>query len=187
MLLEFKETVVQVWPGNQRFNEEAVRQNGIGGRPFEMPDGWNQVFGAERFKATEGLFDAKQALPGPEGSGNLKPKPEQTIPAMISNALAAVDVDSKPLMLNNVVVTGSSSLLYGLTDRINNELQAQFPSPRVRLSAPANTADRKFGPWIGGSILASLGTFHQMWVSKSEFAEHGRYDFLCVHWHADKG
>ncbi|KAI9685234.1 MAG: NuA4 histone acetyltransferase subunit [Bathelium mastoideum] len=175
VLLEFKETVVQVWPGNGRFNEDQVRQSGLSGRPFEMPDGYNQVFGAERFKATEGLFDAKQALPSPDGSSDHRPKPEQTISAMIQNALAAVDVDSKPHMLNNVVVTGSSSLLYGFTDRINAELQALFPSPRVRLSAPSNTAERKFAPWIGGSILASLGSFHQMWVSKSEFAEHGRH------------
>ncbi|KAL9096469.1 MAG: hypothetical protein Q9165_001466 [Trypethelium subeluteriae] len=173
VLLEFKESVVQVWPGGSRFNEDQVRQSGVSGRPFEMPDGWNQVFGPERFKATEGLFDAKQAVLGPEGSSDNRPKPDQTIPAMIQNALAAVDVDSKPHMLNNVVVTGSSSLLYGFTDRINAELQALFPSPRVRLSAPSNTAERKFAPWIGGSILASLGSFHQMWVSKSEFAEHG--------------
>ncbi|AET01217.2 actin-related protein ARP4 [Medicago truncatula] len=27
--------------------------------------------------------------------------------------------------------------------------------------------------WIGGSILASLGSFQQMWFSKSEYEEHG--------------
>jgi len=27
--------------------------------------------------------------------------------------------------------------------------------------------------WIGGSILASLGAFHQMWMSKAEYDEHG--------------
>jgi actin-related protein len=27
--------------------------------------------------------------------------------------------------------------------------------------------------WIGGSILASLGTFHQMWMSKKEYEESG--------------
>lgn len=33
--------------------------------------------------------------------------------------------------------------------------------------------ERRFGPWIGGSILASLGTFQQMWVSKQEYEEEG--------------
>jgi actin-like protein 6A len=27
--------------------------------------------------------------------------------------------------------------------------------------------------FIGGSILGSLGTFHQMWMSKAEYEEHG--------------
>jgi actin-related protein len=33
-------------------------------------------------------------------------------------------------------------------------------------------SERRFGSWIGGSILASLGTFHQMWISKKEYEEH---------------
>ena len=28
-------------------------------------------------------------------------------------------------------------------------------------------------PRTGGSILASLGSFQQMWMSKSEYEEHG--------------
>ena len=68
VLTEFKESVVQIWGGPGRLssgpqgntNEEVVKS--FPGRPFEMPDGWNQVFGAERFKTAEGLFDAKAAL-----------------------------------------------------------------------------------------------------------------------------
>jgi actin-related protein 4 len=64
VLTEFKESVVEVWPGPGRFsngtNEEIAKSSP--GRPFEMPDGWNQVFGVERFKAAEGLFEAKAAL-----------------------------------------------------------------------------------------------------------------------------
>ncbi|KAI9699837.1 MAG: NuA4 histone acetyltransferase subunit [Bogoriella megaspora] len=174
VLTEFKESVVQVWPGPGRFNEEVVRSQGnFGSRPFEMPDGWNQVFGTERFKATEALFDAKQAVPPLDAPDGVKPTSSQTIPGMIQAAMQGVDVDLKPTLLNNVVVTGSSSLLYGLTDRVNSELQALFPGPRVRLSAPGNSAERKFASWIGASILGSLGSFHQLWISKAEFEEHG--------------
>lgn len=69
VLTEFKESVVQVWPGPGRFaghgqhgttNEEYAKT--LPGRPFEMPDGWNQMFGAERYRAAEGMFDAKMAL-----------------------------------------------------------------------------------------------------------------------------
>lgn len=33
--------------------------------------------------------------------------------------------------------------------------------------------ERKYSVWIGGSILASLSTFQQMWIAKSEYEESG--------------
>jgi actin-related protein 4 len=84
-----------------------------------------------------------------------------------------VDVDQRHVLLANVVVTGGSSLLYHFTDRINFELQNLYPAPRIRLIAPGNIVERKYAAWIGGSILASLGSFHQLWISKKEYEEHG--------------
>jgi actin-related protein 4 len=75
--------------------------------------------------------------------------------------------------LSNVIVTGGASLTYRLMDRISNELAQLFPAPRIRLIAPGNTIERKYAAWIGGSILASLGSFHQLWISKKEYEEHG--------------
>ncbi|KAJ5585367.1 Actin-related protein 4 [Penicillium hispanicum] len=178
-LSEFKECVVQVWPGPNKLgatgpngvaNEEVARTSP--GRPFEFPDGYNQIFGVDRFRVVESLFDAKAAIPDPD-SPFPAPTAAQTLPELIKASLQGVDVDIRPHLLSNVVVTGASSLLYGFTDRLSNELMQQFPGPRVRISAPGNTAERRFGSWIGGSILASLGTFHQMWISKKEYEEHG--------------
>ena len=33
--------------------------------------------------------------------------------------------------------------------------------------------ERKYSVWIGGSILASLGSMQQLWLSKAEFEEQG--------------
>ncbi|TYH60984.1 hypothetical protein ES332_D07G017800v1 [Gossypium tomentosum] len=45
-------------------------------------------------------------------------------------------------------------------------------SPRVRVKVIASP-DRKYSVWIGGSILASLSTFEQMWITKEEYMESG--------------
>jgi actin-related protein 4 len=45
---------------------------------------------------------------------------------------------------------------------------------KPKISAPASTVERKFAPWLGGSILASLGTFHQLWIAREEYMEMGR-------------
>lgn len=61
-----------------------------------------------------------------------------------------------------MVVVGGSSLIQGLVRRLDQEISAAFPSLRVRVTAPSNTVERKYATWIGGSILASLGSFHQV-------------------------
>jgi len=33
--------------------------------------------------------------------------------------------------------------------------------------------ERKYSVWLGGSILASLGTFQTMWITKGEYDESG--------------
>ncbi|CAG8590919.1 13528_t:CDS:10 [Acaulospora colombiana] len=40
---------------------------------------------------------------------------------------------------------------------------------KFKLSAASNVIERQYSAWIGGSILASLGTFHQLWISRAEF------------------
>ena len=168
LLTEFKETVVQVWPSGRLSGHDAQGRNNLEAakntppRPFEMPDGYNQAFGAERYRAVEGLFDPKMAL---TDAANPAPPAGQTIPELIKSSLSQVDVDIRPHLLNNVVVVGGSTLIHGFTERLDNELKAMFPGPRVRLSAPGNVYERKFASWIGGSILASLGTFHQVCLS----------------------
>ena len=42
-------------------------------------------------------------------------------------------------------------------------------SMKVKLIAPATPSERRFAVWIGGSILASLGSFNQLWMSKAEY------------------
>ena len=47
---------------------------------------------------------------------------------------------------------------------MTKELTALAPSTmKIKVVAPP---ERKYSVWIGGSILASLSTFQQMWISK---------------------
>merc|ERR1712137_1329579 len=47
---------------------------------------------------------------------------------------------------------------------MQKEITALAPSTiKIKIIAPP---ERKYSVWIGGSILASLSTFQQMWISK---------------------
>ena len=71
----------------------------------------------------------------------------------------------------NIVLSGGTTMFPGLADRMQREVTALAPAGvRVRVVAPP---ERKYSVWIGGSILASLGTFQQMWISKQEYDDAG--------------
>jgi hypothetical protein len=82
---------------------------------------------------------------------------------MIRTSLAACDPDIRASLMNNIVVTGGTSLLQGMITRIEQEMQRDTAS-KVRVHAAGNGMERICGKWIGGSILASLGSFHQLYA-----------------------
>merc|ERR1719322_2253057 len=54
----------------------------------------------------------------------------------------------------------------GIADRMQKEITALAPSTiKIKIIAPP---ERKYSVWIGGSILASLSTFQQMWIRKMQ-------------------
>lgn len=92
---------------------------------------------------------------------------------LVTYALLTIDIDLRTLAAHNIIVTGGVSLIPQLTERLYNELSSLNPGLKIRLHAVGNSTERVNQAWIGGSILASLGTFHQMWVSKAEYEEAG--------------
>ncbi|KAH9943091.1 brg1-associated factor b [Epithele typhae] len=149
----------------QGWNEQLAVQQGS--RHYEFPTGCSAHFsGPERFAVGEQFFTHSQQLVASN------PNLPKTVPALIMNSIGHCDHDLRQVLLGNVVLTGGGSQFAGFADRLANEMARQFP--HVKLHAPGNTTERRFGGWLGGSMLASLGTFHQLWISKEEWQEHGR-------------
>lgn len=75
-----------------------------------------------------------------------------------------------------MVLAGGSSLLPGLATRLQSELLVR--SPNACEPAVLAPEERGHAAWLGGSILASLGSMGQMWISREEYDENGP---LIVH------
>jgi len=89
------------------------------------------------------------------------------------DALSSADADARKDLLLNVVVAGSGSKFPGFDSRLNKELVDLVPSTyRVKITA-GKGEERSNAAWIGGSILTSLGSFQQLWLSKQEYEELG--------------
>merc|ERR1711997_710317 len=81
------------------------------------------------------------------------------------------DIDVRRELYGNTVLSGGSTMFPQIEQRLTNELTALAPaSVKVKVIAPA---ERKYSVWIGGSILSSLTTFQEMWVSRDEYDEAG--------------
>nr|KAF7399845.1 hypothetical protein H0235_015582 [Vespula pensylvanica] len=79
------------------------------------------------------------------------------------------DVDIRKDLYANNVLSGGTTMYPGIADRMQKEITALAPSTiKIKIIAPP---ERKYSVWIGGSILASLSTFQQMWISKQEYDE----------------
>jgi len=80
-------------------------------------------------------------------------------------------VDIRKDLYGNIVLSGGTTMFAGIGERMTKELTALAPSTmKIKVVAPP---ERKYSVWIGGSILSSLSTFQQMWISKGEYDESG--------------
>lgn len=92
---------------------------------------------------------------------------------LVYRAIQLADVDVRRELLNNVLLTGAGSQFPGAAERLTDELASMVPGAyKVKVVTPI-AIERRFGVWIGGSILASCGNFHQLWLSKKEYEEMG--------------
>lgn len=156
-----KECVCSV--SESRYNEEVLAMRPQ--KTFEFPNGYNNYYAADRFRIPEILFDPQQYMKSNNDFISVQ--------NMVQNSLENVEQDSRAQLLNNIVVVGGTSLIPNLVERLNNEIYTLMPGLRIKMYASGNSVERKFSSWIGGSILSSLGSFHQLWVSKQEYEEHG--------------
>jgi len=127
---------------------------------YELPDGQVITIGNERFRCPEVLF--KPSLIGKESEG---------IHKLCYESIMKCDVDIRRDLYTNSVLSGGSTMFPGVDVRLTKEMTALAPaSIKVKIVAPP---ERKYSVWIGGSILSSLSTFQEMWITKDEYDESG--------------
>eukprot|EP00250_Pteridium_aquilinum_P014839 c22229_g2_i1 orf=160-1446(+) len=168
---DIKESVCRVPDSN--FDESAYVN--IPTTAYELPDGEIIEVASDRFKIPELLFNPSliQTVPGMEKS-IAEFTSVKGVPQMVIESINKCDVDIRRELFSSILLAGGTAAMQQLKERLEKELMEEAPqAARVKVLASGNGIERRFSVWIGGSILASLGSFQQMWFSKAEYEEHG--------------
>ena len=128
---------------------------------YELPDGSTVDVGKERFRCAELLFDPSLVHSEEKGMGDF-----------VATAVQACGIDARKDLLSNVVLSGGNTLFDGFSKRLQQDVVAKFPGlfgSTMVVDAP----DRKFNVWAGASVLATLDSFEDYFVTRDAFDEHG--------------
>jgi actin-related protein len=127
---------------------------------YELPDGQVITIGNERFRCPEVLFKPEQM--GLEVNG---------IHETIFNSIMKSDIDIRKDLYKNIVLSGGTTMFPEIEKRLKKELKLLAPATiDVKVVA---TPERNYSVWIGGSILASLQSFTEYWITREEYEESG--------------
>lgn len=157
---------------------------------YELPDGNTVEMGAERFAmAEETIFSSlphiltetnldtrvsyvNQFLNAKQNSGGGDhPQASQGLHGLVIDAIRLCDSGVHRDMYAGVCLTGGTSDMGGLFERLSFGLLEMYH--KVRVLAATGSHERKYCAWTGGSILATFPEFQKMWFSRSEYDENG--------------
>ena len=129
-------------------------------KEYELPDGQIIKIGNQRVRCPEVLF--KPSLIGKEAKG---------IDKLIYDSIMKCGIDVRRELFVNTVLCGGTTMFPNIENRLKRELSALCPhSVNINVIAPPL---RKYSVWVGGSILASLSCFQDMWIDRNDYDDVG--------------
>ncbi|XP_045707565.1 actin-related protein T3 isoform X1 [Phyllostomus hastatus] len=142
------------------YEEEIAKKSSAIEKVYQLPDGKMVKLHDQLFRCPEALFSP--SLMNLETPG---------IDKMCFSSIMKCDSDLRNSFFSNIILAGGSTLFPGLDKRLVKDIANVAPANTpVQVIAPP---ERKISVWMGGSILASLSAFQDMWITAAEFKEVG--------------
>ncbi len=157
IIRDIKEKLCYVTPDPEKENP-LVKLDASIETQYMLPDGELVSVGTERFMAPEILFQ-----PG------LANKKSQPLDELIWHTIEKCGTSRRSLFLSNILLTGGTSLLPNLPDRLFRKLQERMGSEgTVHISAPVN---RGYLGWLGGALVSDKVPLETLFVDKSTYLD----------------
>ena len=132
-------------------------------KPYILPDGGKVILGKERFCCPEILFNPALA--------ERDDIDRESIQKHVYDSIMKCDESLRRDFFKHIVLAGGNTLFHNIGVRLWREMNQLAPhNHRCKI---IENDERKYSAWLGGSIHATLSTFHTMWITKQEFDESG--------------
>ena len=166
----------------QGSDSSSASMSAMGGNQsqiYELPDGTtidlSTTTGKDFTRVPELLFTDAVPFDHTSPSSALYTLSDLPLHKMIQQSLLAVaDVDVRKELAGCICLVGGASIVGNLEARLSAELTSLLPTMvKPKVVASRNSIERSCAAWIGASILSSLGSFQQLWLSRTEYEEYG--------------
>ena len=129
---------------------------------YEMPDGEILTIKDQRIICAEALF--KSSMIGKE---------DFNISQICYDSIKKYDYKEQKDFYNSIVLSGGTSMFKGFPERLKREIKNLAPESLKEEVNVIAFPERKCSAVIGGSIMSSLESFKDMWITKDEYEESG--------------
>lgn len=139
--------------------DPALEEMKPGETMYELPDSSCITLEKEPFKCTEALF--QPSLLGKDFPG---------MHELILQSINYSGPDLRRILYKHIVLSGGNTMFPGLAQRLHKEIQLKLPSEEVHVVA---SLERKYGAWLGGSVMSSLTAVRGRFITAGEYEEYG--------------
>lgn len=102
---------------------------------------------------------------------------DAALPHVVCDAAFSCEREVQPSLLGSMIVVGGGSCIDGMTSQLQRQVEEVIhphtPGWRIKTYTQNNYAERAVANWLGGSILSSLGSFQDFYITQQEYQEYG--------------
>lgn len=117
----------------------------------------------------EEIYNISEGFLNPE----LLNKDISPIHTILNDSLESCDINIRKELAQNIVLGGGNSMINGLPENLKMNLEKNMHKKYQKNIKINAQNERKYSSWIGSSVVCSIGTFQNMWISKNEYEEVG--------------
>jgi cell division ATPase FtsA len=118
--------------------------------------------GVERFLAPETLFTPQKQ--------DVKP-----LDVLVQEVLSSFDVPVQQILLGNILLTGGTSLIPGLMERLYEELVRKFIDYKINIIPFAKFGSPRYSTFFGASKLTANEIYGSLKISKVDYEYAGKF------------